>query len=225
MGLRSSPRVQFILALAVSSVVSLGLFVYNVWRAHSLIDDYLPLNLLLAWIPLALSIRLVLVLRHKLWSSWEALALTVLWIIFLPNSFYMISDFIHLQAANSSAVLYDAVMFSCFIFTALFIGFASLFPIHLELRRRISSRASTAVIGLTLLLVSGAIYFGRDLRWNSWNVFTNPGGLLFDLSDRLLHATSYPHMILTVTTFFVFLITTYHLIWRSVRLFVRGAPS
>lgn len=210
---------QFIIALILSSAVSEILFGYNVVHNHTLDFDYLSWNLLLAWLPLLLAIRLSKVLHRKLWSSWEALTLSVLWLIFLPNSFYMISDFIHLQTTSQMNVVYDAVLLTSFIYTGVTLGFGSLFLLHLHLKRRLSPLQSTAWIGLTLFICSVAIYFGRDLRWNSWDILTNPGGLMFDISDRLLHLGAYPQMVVTILAFFILLLTMYNLLWRGAHLF------
>jgi uncharacterized membrane protein len=213
-----SPRTQFIVALGISSLVSVGLFAYGAWRNGSLEYDYLLWNLALAWLPLLFAVRLIAILRRKLWSSWEALAISVLWLVFLPNSFYMISDFIHLQQVQRVDVLYDAIMFTSFIYAGVTLGFSSLYLVHLQLKRRFNSWAAAGWIGLTLVICSAAIYVGRDLRWNSWDVVTNPGGLLFDISDRLLHPEAYPQMLVTVISFFILLSSMYGLLWRGARL-------
>jgi uncharacterized membrane protein len=223
MASRRSAHTHFIIALILSSLVSLGLFVYSVWRDRSLTNDYLVINLLLAWIPVLFSLRLLAVLKKKLWSSWEALALSLLWIIFLPNSFYMVSDYIHLQYVSQADILYDAIMFSSFILTAIILGYTSIFPIHLELRKRFSKNAANGWIGVMVFVTSIAIYAGRDLRWNSWNVFTNPGGLLVDMSERLLHPAAYPGMLVTVIGFFVLIMSIYNLLWHGARAFLLSA--
>jgi uncharacterized membrane protein len=210
---------QFITALILSSVISEALFGYTALHNHSLAFDYLTWNLALAWLPLIFATRLTVVLRRKLWSSWEALTLSVLWLGFLPNSFYMISDYIHLQNVSQSAIIYDALILTSFIYTGVTIGFSSLFLIHLHLKRRLPASQAALWIGLTLFISSIAIYFGRDLRWNSWDVLTNPGGLLFDASDRLMHVTSYPQMVIDIVAFFVLLCTMYNLLWRGAHLF------
>jgi uncharacterized membrane protein len=215
-----SPRGQYILALGISSLVSLGLFSYGAWRHHGLAAAYLPWNLLLAWLPLIFALRLMSVLKRKLWSSWEALAVSLLWVAFLPNSFYLISDLIHLQELPQADILYDAVMFASFVFTGAILGFSSLYLVHWRLRRRLYGWQSTAWVGAILLLCSAAIYMGRDLRWNTWDIVFNPAGLLFEISDRLQHIASYPHMLLVIAAFFALLASLYNMVWHGSRLFM-----
>lgn len=212
-----SPRIQFIYALGISTLVSTGLFAYGAQRNHNLEYSYLVWNLLLAWLPLCFVLRLTIALKEKLLSSWEALCFGLLWITFLPNSFYMISDFIHLQDVKRIDILFDTVMFTSFIYTGVALGFSSLYLVHLELLKRFTPKGSASLVAMTLLICSGAIYVGRDLRWNSWDILTNPGGLLFDISDRLQHPSAYPQMFLTIVSFFLLLATMYLLIWQGIR--------
>jgi uncharacterized membrane protein/gamma-glutamylcyclotransferase (GGCT)/AIG2-like uncharacterized protein YtfP len=221
-----SPRKQFLLALLTSSFVSLGLFLYGAWRNHSFIQfSYLLLNLALAWLPFLFAVRLVVVLRRKLWSSWEVLTLSTLWLVFLPNTFYMISDFIHLEDVKRVNILYDTLMFTAFIYTGAALGFSSLYLIHSELRKRLRAFEANSLIAFTLLISSAAIYLGRDLRWNSWDILTNPGGLLFDISDRLQHPVAYPQMLMTIVVFFIVLATIYNLVWHGIALLRRQVRS
>ena len=144
--------------------------------------------------------------------------MSVLWLVFLLNSFYMISDFIHLQDVRRVDLIYDTIMMTSFIYTGVTLGFSSLYLIHLQLRRRFSRWAAAWWVAFTLLLSSAAVYVGRDLRWNSWDILTNPGGVLFDISDRVLHPVSYPQMLVTIISFFVLLMSMYGLLWRGARL-------
>lgn len=213
-----SARSKYLVALLVSSLVTVGLFSYGALRNNSLQFSYLIWNLFLAWLPLLFSIRLLAVLRRKLWSSWEAVTTTFLWLVFLPNSFYMISDFIHLQEVKRVDILYDTLMFTSFIYIGVVLGFSSLYLVHLQLKGRMSDASATIWVAFTLLVCSSAIFIGRDLRWNSWDILTNPGGLLFDVSDRLIHPSTYPHMLLTIITFFILLSSMYALLWRGIQL-------
>jgi uncharacterized membrane protein len=60
-----------------------------------------------------------------------------------------------------------------------------------------------------LWLSSFAIYLGRDLRWNSWDVLVNPAGFLFYLSERVIDPMDHPEAFTTTLMFFVFLAGVY----------------
>ncbi|HET6924951.1 MAG TPA: DUF1361 domain-containing protein, partial [Candidatus Saccharimonadales bacterium] len=178
----------------------------------------------LAWLPLLLAAWLDVVLRKHRWTSWYGLIVSALWVLFLPNSFYMVSDFIHLQEVPRVDLLYDAVMFTSFIFVGLALGISSLYLVHRQFRRRFSQRLSAVFLCVVFALCGFAIYLGRDLRWNSWDVLTNPGGLLFDISDRILHPSAYSEMFLTITSFGVLIASMYALVYQAARL-VRKLPE
>lgn len=212
-----STRAKLGLALAGASLVSVLLFAIGAWRNDSLLWDYFVWNLLLAWVPLGVMLWLERVLRRKLWSSWQALILTVLLVGFLPNAFYLTTDIIHLYEVERVDVLFDIVMFSSFIFNAFLIGLFTVYLLHNELRKRWSARMSLLVIYGVLLLVSFAIYIGRDLRWNTWDVVLHPTSVLFDVSDRLLNITAHPDLFYVTFSFFAFLASVYTVVWIAGR--------
>ena len=219
-------RRQFIFSLIFAMGISLGLYLYGSIRSHTLAFTYLPWNLFLAVIPLVIAVRLVHVLREgKQWSDWEPIGWTLAWLLFLPNSFYMISDYIHLADVSEDHILYAAVLFTAFICLGVLMGFCSLYLVHRELRRHISSVAAASWVAGVLLLCSLAIYIGRDLRWNSWDVLANPAGLLFDISDRFLRPEDYPSMFITVTSFFVLLTGLYAVVWSGAKLLRDSRPT
>ncbi len=211
-------RGKFFIALIFSSFVSFLFFIFSGLLNHGYLYSYLLWNLFLAWIPLLISIRLVVVLRSKSWSSWEPLILSLIWLVFLPNSFYMISDFIHIANAPQAALLYYAITITSIIFNAVMLGYVSLFLVRAELSRRLSKRDTTLWILLILLICSYAIYIGRDLRWNSWDVLTNPGGIIFDISNQLLQFHNYGHVLILTGMFFAFLTTIYSVLWRGIKI-------
>jgi uncharacterized membrane protein len=138
-----------------------------------------------------------------------ALLITLAWLFFLPNSFYVISGFVHLMDVPRTDIVLDVVMFSSFGLNGLILGYLSLFLVHGQLRKRLSARTSGLLVGSVLLLSSFAIYIGRDLSWNTWDVIVSPAGLLFDVSDRLMNAGAHPQLFTTTISFFVFLSSIY----------------
>lgn len=205
---------RVVVSLGGLTVVSVILFFIGALANRELAFDYLLWNLLLAWLPLLVVAALLKTLRRYRWSSWRPFCLTLLWLVLLPNSFYMISDFVHIQDVTRHTLLYDVVMFTSFIFTAALVGFSSLYLVHVQLRRRLSLRASSILIAVILFLCSFAIYLGRDLRWNSWDVIANPAGILFDVSDHLIHPARHGDMFTTTLYFFVLLGSLYVVGWQ-----------
>jgi uncharacterized membrane protein len=217
MRLYISARSRLGFALVGSSLVSVFLFLSSVHTTRSDAFVYLNWNLFLAWIPLLLTLWLSRVLHRKLWSSWEALLVTVVWLSFLPNSFYMISDYVHIQQVSQATVLFDVVMFSSFILNGVVLGYLSLFLVHQELLQRVSKRMSASLIGVVLLLCSFAIYLGHDLRWNTWDVLSNPGGILVDVTNHFVDPSAHDAAYTTTFSFFVLLSSLYIVIWYIAR--------
>jgi uncharacterized membrane protein len=204
--------------LSLLSAVSIGFFIVSAINNRSLADWYLVWNLFLAWLPLVCIFWLLKILPLKPWLSWQPLSLTALWLIFLPNSFYLVSDLLHLQDVARANILYDSVMFESFVLTGLLLGYVSLYVMHEELRKRISNRLAALLIGFVIFLCSFAIYLGRDLRWNSWDVLLNPAGILFDISELIVHFRMHEQA-LTMTLAFFILLTTLYFVARRLALF------
>lgn len=210
------------LPLVVATIASIVLLATESLVYDDTSHQYLLWNLFLGWLPFVLALWLRQTLTRHLWSSWRALLMTVAWLALLPNSFYMVSDFIHLNEFGEQQVLFGAVTFTSFVFTSLCLGVASLYIVHTEFLKRVSSRSAAALVGIILLAVSLAIYIGRDLRWNSWDVIVNPFGLLFDISERLLHPSQYGQVLAVALPFFVLLATMYYVVWHTVRMLGRS---
>lgn len=212
-----STRSRLGLALLGASAVSVML-----WGLGAIINGttdyyYFIWNLFLAWIPLGLALWLERILRVSLWSGWSALLVTAAWLLFLPNSFYVVSGFVHLLEIPRADLFFDVVMFASFGLNGLALGYLSLFLVHSELRKRLSARTTGLLVAGILLVSSLAVYVGREMRWNSWDVVISPVGLLFDVTDRLLHAPSRPEIIFITLGYFVMLSSTYAVILFMVR--------
>jgi uncharacterized membrane protein len=203
-------------AIVISNAVSIGLIAVRFMASTNYRYWFLLWNLFLAWLPLLFAWLFHRTVRQgRLWH-WKTLALLAAWLGFLPNSFYILSDFVHLRATYEVSLLFDVVMFSSFVWNGFLAGFMATFVVHEELRRRMVGRRADMVIGIVLFLCSFAIYLGRFLRWNTWDVIFNPAGLLFDVSDRIINPGSYPRTFATTGTFFVLLAGMYTVIWYLV---------
>ena len=61
----------------------------------------------------------------------------------------------------------------------------------------------------TLAAGSFGIYLGRFLRWNSWDVITQPAELAADILDRVLNPLSHPRTMAVSILIFGFLSIAY----------------
>lgn len=217
-------RQRIMYALVVSNSLSVLLYLLRVYDSGSLWYWFLLWNLLLAWIPLGLAWALTRRLENESWATAPNVLLTVAWLGFLPNSFYIVSDFIHLGATGSTLhdyVMEVAMIFS-FTFNAYVAGFTSLYLVHCALLRRHIERLTAHTIVAGILFACGfAIYLGRTLRWNTWDIILKPFGLLFSIFDRVAHIGQNLDMITTTLVFFLVLGSMYAVIWQFLQLLRR----
>jgi uncharacterized membrane protein len=143
-------------------------------------------NLFLAGIPLFLSTCLRAADRLRFHWAIKA-SLFSLWLLFLPNAPYLLTDIIHLPRAGQAPLWYDlALLLSC-SGTGLLLGYLSLIDVQTIVARHSSVVAGWLFALVSLGLSGFAIYLGRFLRWNSWDVITTPS-LMFDLPGMLKQA-------------------------------------
>lgn len=207
----------FIQAILVLSFFSVGLSLYRIWITGTDRYWFLMWNLFLAWLPLVFAWFLYQRAPKGLTWSWENLAWATLWLLFLPNAFYLLSDFVHLKDTGEVGIMYDVVLLASYSCAGLVLGFTSLYMVHVRMLQRFGRRAHLFVL-VALLLSGFAIYLGRYLRWNSWDIITNPFALLFDVSDQIVNPAEHVVTFTTTLLFFTFLSVLYFVIWRAIRL-------
>ena len=178
-------RVQTMLLLA--TLFSLTLLAVRMFVSKEADLGFMAWNLFLAWLPVPLAFWLRAELTKRPWLTWQNMGITLLWLVFLPNSFYVITDALHLRLSAPEDLFFDIALIFSFILNALILGFISVFIIHRQLLIRHKPVKAHTILALIFLLVGFGIYLGRVLRWNSWDVLWSPFGLLFDVSEILIH--------------------------------------
>ncbi|MEM7369218.1 MAG: DUF1361 domain-containing protein [Bacteroidota bacterium] len=195
---------QFITFL-VGSILSMGLLIFRMYLTDSLMFFFLAWNLFLAWIPWLVAIWLT----NKKRQTWILIAGSAIWLLFFPNSPYIITDLFHLRPRNGVPQWYDLTLIMSFAWTGLLFGLGSLYRMQMHVFNQFGKAWSITITGFIILLTSYGIYLGRFLRWNSWDLFTRPQELLLDVVDPLLA----PRQNLGTTAFTIlfglFLVLTY----------------
>ncbi|MBI4034675.1 DUF1361 domain-containing protein [Candidatus Saccharibacteria bacterium] len=205
---------RFVASASILTLSSMGFFLLRAAATHTTNFWFLLENLALAWLPLLFVWLLGHELKQRRWLSWQCLALSLLWLVFLPNSWYVLTDFVHVQPSGEISLLFDIVLVSNLVFACFTLGFASLYLMHRQLLKRLKPLTAHALVALILLLSSFAIYMGRELRWSTWDIVANPGGLAINISDRLVDPLGHIHSVNITGLFFILLVSLYFAIWQ-----------
>ncbi len=183
-----SSRFKINILLILMTVFCFSLSAFRYYLSDTKVFLFLNWNLFLAWIPLLLS-SLILALNIR--SKISLMAIIIVWILFFPNSPYILTDLFHLKARNAIPIWYDLIVILSYAWTGLICGFISLNDIE----KRISDYGNRNIInGVTVLFLfmSGfGLYLGRFLPWNSGDVLNNPFGLFSDVVVRLIYPMEY----------------------------------
>lgn len=208
---------QYLRALSALSGLCLLLFVVRLVVTHTSRFMFIPENLALTWIGLFFGWFLVNQLKSYRWHSWHNIIISVLWVSFLPNCWYVLTDFLHVFPTGEVSELYDIVLISSLVIVGFINGFTSLLLVHKQIVKHVGEYKSLYAVGAVLLLASFAIYLGRVLRWNSWDVIADPGGLILNVSDRIIDPLGHPRALNVTGLFFLLLSTTYYAIWSLLK--------
>ena len=207
--------------LITASLISLLLVFIHIRINHSSSYVFLAINLGLAWIPLAAAVAAYVSMRNRVTFYLVMPICTIAWLIFFPNAPYLLTDFQHLAFANGNTpVWFDVIIMIWFAWTGLLLGISSLF-----LMQEIVTSAFNRVIGWVFaigatILSSIGIYLGRFLRWNSWDLLSDPLLIAKDMYGIVRHPiTNLPTYVFTIlfTLLFLFVYLTIHLIGRAMR--------
>ncbi len=187
---------KFTIISTITSILCLLLFLARYAFTGNITYVFLIWNLILAIVPFIISLMIYFVQKFLKKSKALKSILAISWFFFLPNTFYIITDFVHFKRRPDISIWYDLILLSTFSFVGMFLGFASLKIIHDLFLKNLKKINSALIISGILLLSSYGIYLGRFLRWNSWDVIYNPGNLINDLFESLKYPETYIFTIL-----------------------------
>lgn len=162
------------------------------------IHDTLMLNLFHGFLPLVFAY--VLYRFYAKINSFFFWLITLIWVLYYPNSPYMISGLKHIAADSSGIRNYDTLIIFSLAMLSMFYGFLSLKIMYVVFRKKYGSLFSNIAIAVTLLLSCLGFWMGRVLFLFSADFFKHPFKVvkevwqgLFPISDNL---STYALMIL-----------------------------
>ncbi len=165
-------------------------------------------NTFLAIVPLAFAVVLFRAPGRRPWRSplwWCGVAA---FLAFLPNAPYVLTDLIHLPgdtAGTPSERLELALVVQYGLYFV--VGFGA-YVLAIRRLTRFLADLGWSRDGLLVLVVlvqalcAAGVYLGRVLRWNSWDLLTEPTAIAADLQAGVNHPFTLAGMV------FVFLVLT-----------------
>ncbi|MBL7701867.1 MAG: DUF1361 domain-containing protein [Ferruginibacter sp.] len=159
------------------------LIAVRIFYTGSTLYLFLVWNIFLAWIPCIIS-SLFKKMADKL--TWKQALVFCCWLAFFPNALYIVTDLIHIQHESIVPKWFDALLLFSSALLGLMLAFISLYRVETFLNKVINKKLRPPFILLILFLGSFGVYLGRFLRWNSWDIITNPMQLLLSVSHRII---------------------------------------
>jgi uncharacterized membrane protein len=177
--------------------------------------DNLAWNLFLAWVPFVIALGVHDLYRRGV-SPLRLVPAALVWLLFLPNAPYLVTDFVYLREFRSVPLWYDIVMLTTFAGVGLLLGFLSLYLMHTVARGTLGSAVGWAAVTIVLALAGFGVYLGRFVRFNSWDVVTDPSHLARDLWSGVSNSVGHPLPIAASAVLGVLLIGGYVVAYRAV---------
>ena len=171
--------------LVLSSLFSIALAFARVVYTGQLMFLSLIWNLFLGFIPFAFTTYLM---RRPHWieSKWKFALIGFAWLLFIPNAFYIITDLFHLEDRYVIPLWFDLTLIFSFAWNGLLLGILSVRQMEKVWETKWRGGELLFIYPVMLLNAFG-IYIGRYLRYNSWDVVSNPLGLTEDIIYLLIH--------------------------------------
>jgi uncharacterized membrane protein len=151
---------------------------------------FLVWNLFLACVPYIFSHCLA---ENEKWTEnkFKFGLVFILWLIFIPNSFYILTDLFHLIYRYPVPFWFDLVLILSFAWNGLLMGILSVWQMEKVIQPFLPGKKKIYFLYPIMVLNAFGVYIGRFLRFNSWDVLTNPFQLAEGILDIVLHPVEY----------------------------------
>ena len=175
--------------LILSCLFSVAMSFTRVVYTRELLFLSLIWNLFLGLVPFAVSRFLT---HHPNWidNKLKFGFAFIVWLLFIPNSFYIITDLFHLEERPGIPLWFDLALIFSFAWNGLLLGILSLRQMEKIMQTKWNWTEAFFIYPIMCLNAFG-VYLGRYLRYNSWDVVSNPLGLAEDIFYLMIHPIRY----------------------------------
>jgi uncharacterized membrane protein len=172
--------------LIFSTLIAILLLLLRIKITHSSHLLFLIWNLFLAIIPYSISSFIKIDFAITI-NNIKNLFYICFWLLFIPNTYYLITDFIHLYHENNFQFIYDFILLSSFTIVGFYFGMLSIYEIYCQFEFFYSKKIAFVFNLLICYLCAFGIYLGRMLRFNSWDIISKPFTLFTTIFDSVFH--------------------------------------
>lgn len=195
---------QFNRYLHLAALTICALLLMRTVYSQNLSHLYLIWNIFLAYLPKYLSGKIAQTSK----KSFHYL-IFVLWILFLPNAPYLITDIIHLCSYTRIRQTTDTLLLFSSGIIGLFFYLISLGEMTQWMKKNYQFSKQELLIVIFSALSGYGLYLGRFLRLNSWEVFSNPDNVMHSLAYSFLNYQNLKESALISFAFAIFLYFAY----------------
>lgn len=121
----------------------------------------------------------------------------------------LVTDLYNLQDMPPVPFWYGLGFFATLAWTGLLLAVASLQIVQRMVKQSYGAWISWLVVLIVVGLNGVGIYLGRFLRWNSWDIVTDPFAVLQDAITPFLHPLAYRQSVAIIIVFSALLLVVY----------------
>jgi uncharacterized membrane protein len=169
--------------LMLSISFTLVLVLVRILYTNNLSYIFYAWNLFLAVIPLVCSNQL----QQQQSINFKAVLLLAIWLLFLPNAPYIITDIFHYELREPIPMWYDLLIVTTAAWNGLLLGIVSLMQVEKFLHIYCKKVWVQGFVLVSLMLCGYGVYIGRYSRFNSWDIVTKPHRILLDSAYQIRH--------------------------------------
>jgi uncharacterized membrane protein len=199
------------------------LIVIRIAISNSLSYIFLPWNLFLAFVPLWISCAKLKIpaIKYTIFDTGKkifSLGWFCLWLLFLPNAPYIITDLAHLHERPPIPYYFDIVLVFMNALSGLVFFFITVQQTEKWWVFTFPKWNIYWFYSLAFGLCSFGIYLGRYGRFNSWNIITNPQYLLAEIGERIIFPFEHPRTWAVTILYSIMLFLFYQLMknWNHI---------
>jgi uncharacterized membrane protein len=194
-------------SLIYLSLLCVSLEIVRLYSSENIRYIFLIWNLFLAWVPFIFT---KLAQKTATKSKITTILLLCVWLLFFPNSPYIITDLLHLNGYKQDILWFDTLLIFLYAATGLLISLNSLHTAQQIFKAYFGKTKTWFILFATTLLSGFGIYLGRYCRLNSWDLFSQP----LSLSNKIFHQFENP-LALKITLLYGFVVFCLYLIFHD----------